>query len=118
MPEIQAFPMPINKGFRGQLGLEPRKPKRAANRLPQAPFQRSPITPPAEPHEVWASTPVIAKSLNYEMPGWGGRIRTSGWRNQNPLPYHLATPQRAARLFWALAESGRTIVRGVSRRNG
>ena len=25
--------------------------------------------------------------------GWGGRIRTSGWRNQNPLPYHLATPQ-------------------------
>ena len=26
------------------------------------------------------------------MPGWGGRIRTSAWRNQNPLPYHLATP--------------------------
>ena len=25
--------------------------------------------------------------------GWGGRIRTYGWRNQNPLPYHLATPQ-------------------------
>ena len=25
--------------------------------------------------------------------GWGGRIRTSEWRNQNPLPYHLATPQ-------------------------
>ena len=24
--------------------------------------------------------------------GWGGRIRTSAWRNQNPLPYHLATP--------------------------
>ena len=30
--------------------------------------------------------------------GWGGRIRTSVWRNQNPLPYRLATPQRAARL--------------------
>jgi hypothetical protein len=30
--------------------------------------------------------------------GWGGRIRTSGWRNQNPLPYHLATPQCVARL--------------------
>jgi hypothetical protein len=28
--------------------------------------------------------------------GWGGRIRTSAWRNQNPLPYHLATPHRAA----------------------
>ena len=25
--------------------------------------------------------------------GWGGRIRTSEWRNQNPLPYRLATPQ-------------------------
>ena len=24
--------------------------------------------------------------------GWGGRIRTSAWRNQNPLPYRLATP--------------------------
>ena len=22
----------------------------------------------------------------------GGRIRTSEYRNQNPLPYHLATP--------------------------
>ena len=26
--------------------------------------------------------------------GWGGRIRTSVWWNQNPLPYHLATPQK------------------------
>src|SRR5271154_723759 len=25
--------------------------------------------------------------------GWGGRIRTSVWRDQNPLPYRLATPQ-------------------------
>src|SRR5215813_9594959 len=28
--------------------------------------------------------------------GWGGRDRTSEWRNQNPLPYRLATPQYAA----------------------
>ena len=28
--------------------------------------------------------------------GWGGRIRTSEWRYQKPLPYHLATPQCAA----------------------
>jgi hypothetical protein len=28
-------------------------------------------------------------------PGWGGRDRTSEWRNQNPLPYRLATPQQA-----------------------
>jgi hypothetical protein len=26
--------------------------------------------------------------------GWGGRIRTCECRNQNPVPYHLATPQR------------------------
>ena len=29
--------------------------------------------------------------------GWGGRIRTSVWRNQNPLPYRLATPQSGLR---------------------
>src|SRR5436190_12024720 len=28
--------------------------------------------------------------------GWGGRIRTSVCRNQNPVPYHLATPQKAS----------------------
>src|SRR4051794_6900089 len=26
--------------------------------------------------------------------GWGARTRTWEWRNQNPLPYHLATPQQ------------------------
>ncbi len=36
------------------------------------------------------------RSQKWEMLGWGGRIRTSEWRNQNPLPYHLATPQQAA----------------------
>src|SRR5260370_6786391 len=30
------------------------------------------------------------------MAGWGARIRTWEWWNQNPLPYHLATPQQAA----------------------
>ena len=34
-------------------------------------------------------------SLTAGLPGWGGRIRTSAWWNQNPLPYHLATPQYA-----------------------
>jgi hypothetical protein len=34
-------------------------------------------------------------SLKRRMDGWGGRIRTSAWWNQNPLPYHLATPQQA-----------------------
>jgi hypothetical protein len=32
--------------------------------------------------------------------GWGGRIRTSEWRNQNPLPYLLATPQDGVRAIY------------------
>jgi hypothetical protein len=32
-------------------------------------------------------------NIKYLVAGWGGRIRTSAWRNQNPLPYRLATPQ-------------------------
>ena len=28
--------------------------------------------------------------------GWGGRDRTFECWNQNPVPYHLATPQQAA----------------------
>src|SRR5262249_19417333 len=32
------------------------------------------------------------------LPGWGARIRTWEWRNQNPLPYHLATPQQYRRV--------------------
>ncbi len=30
--------------------------------------------------------------------GWGGRIRTSAWRYQKPLPYRLATPHQDQRL--------------------
>src|SRR5438876_7463982 len=38
----------------------------------------------------------LAKILKSRRnPGWGGRDRTSEWRNQNPLPYRLATPQLA-----------------------
>src|SRR5580692_5264156 len=38
--------------------------------------------------------------FNYtiEKIGWGGRIRTSVCRNQNPVPYHLATPHYFNRL--------------------
>ena len=28
----------------------------------------------------------------YSLAGWGGRDRTFVSRDQNPLPYHLATP--------------------------
>src|SRR6056297_489091 len=31
-----------------------------------------------------------------ERTGWGGRIRTYDTRYQKPMPYRLATPQRAA----------------------
>ena len=31
---------------------------------------------------------------SYSVSGWGGRIRTYGTRDQNPLPYRLATPQQ------------------------
>src|SRR3954468_15089068 len=39
----------------------------------------------------------VSKEVSPEagMGGWGGRDRTSEWRNQNPLPYRLATPQQA-----------------------
>ena len=36
-------------------------------------------------------------SLKITLRGWGAWIRTRGWRNQNPLPYHLATPHQQCR---------------------
>ena len=50
------------------------------------------------------------------MRGWGGRIRTSVWRNQNPLPYHLATPQCRRKCF-ATSGSGGTIAAARSDSN-
>ena len=40
------------------------------------------------------------------LAGWGGRDRTSEWRNQNPLPYHLATPQRSQGTIAPLVPAG------------
>jgi hypothetical protein len=37
-------------------------------------------------------------NINYLITGWGAWIRTREWRNQNPLPYHLATPHHAAQI--------------------
>ena len=42
-----------------------------------------------------ALAPIAAIWAIFRMTGWGGRIRTYGTRYQKPLPYHLATPQRA-----------------------
>src|SRR5436305_12010340 len=44
---------------------------------------------PPHPRASWEAWP------NAGLAGWGGRDRTSEWRNQNPLPYRLATPQQA-----------------------
>src|SRR5882757_8946586 len=49
------------------------------------------------------------------LAGWGGRDRTSEWRNQNPLPYHLATPQRADRGQRRSIECNRPFQQGGDR---
>src|SRR5207248_8376971 len=64
---------------------------------PAEPASASPAAPvyvrrPARPPGVQTGG---APDSEHVMFGWGGRIRTSVWRNQNPLPYHLATPQPA-----------------------
>ena len=41
-----------------------------------------------------ACRPAQGMCARLRKSGWGGRVRTSEWRNQNPLPYHLATPQQ------------------------
>ena len=51
----------------------------------------------------------VARSI-----GWGARTRTWEWRNQNPLPYHLATPQQAARCH----HGARTIAARLGPING
>ena len=45
------------------------------------------------------------RSLKTGLVGWGGRNRTSEWRNQNPLPYRLATPQCFA-CAWSFPKTG------------
>jgi hypothetical protein len=43
-----------------------------------------------------ARTKPFRQTIQRVESGWGARIRTWEWRNQNPLPYHLATPHRVA----------------------
>jgi hypothetical protein len=45
--------------------------------------------------KIWREQSCFYNELSALSPGWGGRDRTSEWRNQNPLPYRLATPQQA-----------------------
>ena len=41
------------------------------------------------------------------LAGWGARIRTWEWRNQNPLPYHLATPHQGRSTPHTATRTGR-----------
>ena len=66
------------------------------NRHSEARPDRSPVSGHEECRQLRAYS---RKGQNLGIPGmrgWGGRIRTSVWRNQNPLPYRLATPHRRA----------------------
>ena len=40
------------------------------------------------------TTAASSSAMSGDESGWGGRIRTSGSRDQNPLPYRLATPHQ------------------------
>jgi hypothetical protein len=58
-------------------------------------------------------------SPNSRMAGWGGRIRTSEWWNQNPLPYHLATPHQIGRNPpGARSIAARALLRNLGRNLG
>ena len=48
---------------------------------------------PPNPRHCRRNCSAVQKPRFCRLCGWGGRIRTSEWRYQKPLPYHLATPQ-------------------------
>ena len=76
--------------------------KRHAHRIAGAPnasgteFQNGPQKPSQNGMEEQNGTSESPADINL-VRGWGARIRTWEWRNQNPLPYRLATPQRQPR---------------------
>ena len=100
-----------------------RRPKNGANARWQVLFSvwRQPARQDAGRHcpKKLSNLPIPPTSLKQ---GWGGRDRTYECRDQNPVPYHLATPQempiikqtlipytnrgarphKPARLFWPL----------------
>ena len=56
---------------------------------------------------------ILRCNINDLDGGWDGRVRTSEWRNQNPLPYHLATSQHGSRAVAAFGENGDRPRRGA-----
>src|SRR3954465_14931217 len=53
----------------------------------------------------------VAENRWHREGGWGARIRTWEWRNQNPLPYHLATPQGSTAFGQARNTSRMPLIR-------
>ena len=67
-------------------------PSPTASRGRPAACWKSPASPAKAP---WHGCGCRLYLNRADKAGWDGRIRTSEWRNQNPLPYHLATSQCA-----------------------
>ncbi|MEA2951832.1 MAG: hypothetical protein QOJ96_1352 [Alphaproteobacteria bacterium] len=88
----------------GILPTKPRDFRRNRWKIYELPAQRH-LARDAKPPNGDSFVTSYRKFAEPGLAGWGGRIRTSGWRNQNPLPYHLATPQRAG----CSPPAGRTI---------
>src|SRR5271170_2694121 len=96
---VSAIEIWISKNLRRRLTPE-------KSRLPQnlTEFQRQRLT--ERPLSFWTCGDFVTSrrySTEMTLAGWGAWIRTREWRNQNPLPYHLATPQCTAGLPPAFA---------------
>ncbi len=78
------------RGYADEIGaVEKRSGSRALQRILAT--YCSPIWPCYRDEGLPQSGNVCA---SWNSDGWGGRDRTYECRNQNPVPYHLATPQR------------------------
>src|SRR5208283_4626555 len=55
--------------------------------------RRPQLTKPAERNQRPRGRDDVGACRDRDRAGWGGTIRTPVSRNQNPLPYHFATPQ-------------------------
>ena len=78
----------------GEFGREPVNTRGTLNPLPKPPRALiSLLRAENAPHvSGMIRYPCVRNGLR--LFGWGARIRTWEWRNQNPLPYHLATPHQ------------------------
>nr|GFD55409.1 hypothetical protein [Tanacetum cinerariifolium] len=74
-----------------------------SDRSRRAPERKSwGATSPGRPHVQHERQPLdcrVSDLRDDDVLGWGGRIRTCGWRHQKPLPYHLATPHQGGGLI-------------------